>query len=464
MLLFSHLSSCSGAAIIIAFSQVKYILGLSIPRADNLHEQLKLIFQNLDQFSWREFVMGVSFMLVLILFRFLSRKYRRLGFLRSVGPLTVSVISIALMNIFGWYEASEPCGKPPIKPIGDIPTGFPSVTVSWWFPLYNVGRQILLAVIICFIDISESMSIAKALAAKNKYKLHANQELRGLGIANLAGAMFNAYTTTGSFSRSAVNDSVGAKTPLSGFVTGILVMFTLLFVAGVFENMSQNVMAAIVIVGVIPLIQWQECIRLWKISKRDWLIWIFTFIFTLFLGVEIGILVGVALSVVLVLYRTAFPRIAKLGRLPGTNIFRNAFMYPDAEPLEGILVLRIDAPIFFANVEGIQEYLQEQLEQGKAEQIRRGAPVRFVIIDMSPSPDIDIAGVHLLEDLIEQLRGERADLILANPSRSVLLLLRRSGLLKKLGPGGVQVSVGEAVKYATTLMEGEAAAAMSSVL
>lgn len=139
-------------------------------------------------------------------------------------------------------------------------------------------------------------------------------------------------------------------------------------------------------------------------------------------------------------------------------------MYPDAEPLEGILVLRIDAPIFFANVEGIQEYLQEQLEQGKAEQIRRGAPVRFVIIDMSPSPDIDIAGVHLLEDLIEQLRGERADLILANPSRSVLLLLRRSGLLKKLGPGGVQVSVGEAVKYATTLMEGEAAAAMSSVL
>lgn len=408
--------------------------------------------------------MGTSFIMLLFLFRYLSQRYKRLSILRSIGPLTVSVISIALMNIFNWYKGADPCDDPPISPVGDIPTGFPDVTISWWFPLYDVGRQIVLSIIICFIDISESMSIAKALAAKNKYKLHANQELRGLGIANLAGAMFNSYTTTGSFSRSAVNDSVGAKTPLSGFVTGIVVMFTLLFVAGIFERLSKNAMAAIVIVGVIPLIQWREFIRLWNISKRDWLIWVFTFVFTLFLGVEIGILVGVGLSVLLVLYRTAFPRIAMLGRLPGTNIYRNAAMYPNAEAPEGILVIRIDAPIFFANVEGIQDFLQEQLEKGKEEQLRRGAPVRFVIIDLSPSPDIDIAGVHLLEELIIQLRKERADLILANPSRSVLLMLRRSGLLAKLGGGGVQVSVGEAVKYSSTLMEGEAAAAMSSVL
>jgi sulfate transporter 4 len=185
--------------------------------------------------------MGMSFILVLLTFRFASRRYRRLAFLRSLGPITVCIMSIALMNIFKWYRPPEQCAKPPIKDIGKIPSGFPAVTVSWWFPLYDVGKQLLLSIVICLIDMCESMSIAKALAQKNKYKLHATQELRGLGIANLAGAVFNCYTTTGSFSRSAVNDSVGAQTPLSGFVTGVLVMFTLLFLTPIFTHMSQNV-------------------------------------------------------------------------------------------------------------------------------------------------------------------------------------------------------------------------------
>jgi sulfate transporter 4 len=215
---------------------------------------------------------------------------------------------------------------------------------------------------------------------------------------------------------------------------------------------------------VLGLFQWEEFIRLWRISKPDWLIWVCTFVCTLFLGVEIGILVGVGLSLVLVIYKTAFPRIAVLGRLPGTSIYRNVKMYPEADVPDGMILLRIDASIFFANVEGVKDFLMERLEKGKAEQRLRLAPVRFVIIDLSPSPDIDIAGVHLFEELISELRRWRADLILANPSRNVLLMLRRAGLLKELGEGGVQVSVGEAVDYAATLMAAEAAAEEGAAL
>jgi sulfate transporter 4 len=176
------------------------------------------------------------------------------------------------------------------KPPSPHPTaGLPHFTAGWWFPLISATPQLTLAALICIIDIVESISIAKALAAKNKYQLNATQELQGegagngpppppplpsrsplptpppphphthtlaralrpdtrpagLGFANVAGAMFNAYTTTGSFSRSAVNNSVGAKTPLAGFITGVILMLTLLYITPVFTNMSYNVLVSV---------------------------------------------------------------------------------------------------------------------------------------------------------------------------------------------------------------------------
>ncbi len=442
----------SGAAILIGLSQVKYILGIHIEKSDTIQGNLKNIFGALDEFSWQEFCMGMSYMLFLLIFRVLSRRVKSLGFLRALGPLAVCILSIALMNIFKWYN---PPDDPVIENIGEIPRGFPSFTATWWFPLYNVGKQLLLSIVICFIDMAESMSIAKALAQKNKYKLEATQELRGLGIANLFGAMFNCYTTTGSFSRSAVNDSVGAKTPLSNFVTGILVLIVLVALTPVFTNMSKNVQGAIIIIGVMGLLQYEDFIELWRVSKLDWLVWVCTFLFTLFLGVEVGILVGVGVSLVLVIYKTAFPRITSLGKLPETDIYRNIAMYPDAEEPQGMILFRIDAPIFFANIEGIKDFLIDKLAKAKAAHEKVGDKVRYVIIDLSPSPDIDVAGLHMFEELILDLKSQNIFLILANPSKTVLVMLVRGDIVAELGPGGIQVSMGEAVEYARIHLESQ---------
>lgn len=444
----------SGAAILIAMSQLKYILGIQVANTDTktLQAYIKGILDGLSSFSWEEFSMGMSFILILLIFRVLSRRVKKLGLLRALGPMFVCVLSIALMNIFKWYKPQD---DPSIENIGEIPKGLPAVTVGWWFPLYDTGRQLLLAVVICLIDITESMSIAKSLAQKNKYKLHATQELRGLGIANIFGAVFNCYTTTGSFSRSAVNDSVGAKTPLSNFVTGLLVLVVLVILTPIFTNMSKNVQGAIIIVGVLGLLQYEDFIQLWQISKMDWLVWVCTFMFTLFLGVEVGILVGVGVSLVLVIYKTSFPRITLLGQLPGTTIYRNISMYPDAETPPGMLLFRIDAPIFFANIEGIKDFLFDKLQKGKAEHNKVGDPVKYVIIDLSPSPDIDVAGLHLFEELIKDLTSDSIHLILANPSKNMLIMLMRGNLIPELGPGGIQVSMGEAVDYAKHHLEAQ---------
>ncbi|PRW44455.1 sulfate transporter isoform B [Chlorella sorokiniana] len=459
----------TGAAILIGLSQVKYILGLKIDRSDTIQGNLELIFDNLWQFNWREFVMGMSFIFLLLAFKWAAGKYKKLTLLKALGPLAVCIISIALMNIFKWYDDTTDVtvkGKPQkaIADIGKIPSGMPQFTVGWWVPLYNVGKQMSLSALICFIDICESISIAKALAQKNKYQLNATQELRGLGLANLAGAMFQCYTTTGSFSRSAVNDSAGAKTPLANFVTGLVVMLTLLVLTPIFTHMSANVQGAIIIVGVMGLLDYPEFIYLWKTNKFDWVVWNVAFLFTIFLGVEVGIIVSVCVSLLLVIYKTAFPRITTLGKLPGTEIYRSTKMYPNAELQQGMLMLRVDAPWYFANSSSIGDYIREKvaINRSRAEEV--GDHIRFVIIDLSPVTDIDSSAMHFLDDFIDELASDGVELVLANPIQQlvlanpiqqVLLSLKRCGLIKKIREENVHVNMHDAVSHATQVLRQE---------
>eukprot|EP01012_Entosiphon_sulcatum_P019548 TRINITY_DN2444_c0_g1_i1.p1 TRINITY_DN2444_c0_g1~~TRINITY_DN2444_c0_g1_i1.p1 ORF type:complete len:820 (+),score=110.82 TRINITY_DN2444_c0_g1_i1:35-2494(+) len=552
----------SGASITIALSQVKYILGLKIPRADVIIEQMHLITSNLNQFSWREFLMGTSWMILLIAMRKLSQKFPRLVFLRAIGPITVTVLGIALMEIFKWYNpaggtstttstttpasppsnstalangtltnatstalanvtsnvslavaaaapaavtkaakcvttvssclanvtkclsnsttsnatkclstastcvataascltptssATNPCTRkvtkaasvvPRIKPVGTIPKGLPHFTAGWFFPLIKPGKQIGLAILICCIDLCESLSIAKALAQKHRYELHATQELCALGIANLAGALFNCYTTTGSFSRSAVNDSVGAQSRLSCFVTGLLLLLTLACLTGVFVHMPQNVQGAIIIVGVLNLFQINEFFYLLKANLFDALVWLVAFFCVVFLGVDVGLGISIGLSVIIVVFHAAFPYTTRLGRLPDTTMYRNVKQYSEAQETEGVLVFRVDAPLFFANVQYIKEWVRSQLR--KSEVLER--PLTGVVLDLSPVTHVDASAVHGLSQLLHELRSNNQFLFLANPSIGVMSQLRRGHFIDDLGEDAVFVSTHNAVTAAS---------------
>ncbi|XP_028075889.1 probable sulfate transporter 4.2 isoform X5 [Camellia sinensis] len=427
----------TASAIVIALSQAKYFLGYDIVRSSEIIPLIKSIISGADKFSWPPFVMGSIILAILLVMKHLGKSRKYLRFLRAGGPLTAVVLGTTFVKIF--HPSS-------ISLVGDIPQGLPKFSIPKEFGY--VTSLIPTAILITSVAILESVGIAKALAAKNGYELDSNQELFGLGVANVFGSFFSAYPTTGSFSRSAVNHESGAKTGLSGIVMGIIMGCALLFLTTLFESIPQCALAAIVISAVIGLVDYEEAIFLWHVDKKDFLLWTITSATTLFFGIEIGVVVGVGVSLAFVIHESANPHVAVLGRLPGTTIYRNVQQYPEAYTYNGIVVVRIDAPIYFANISYIKDRLREfEFEVDKS--TNRGPEVErvyFVIIEMAPVTYIDSSAVQALKDLHQEYKSRDIQMAIANPNREVLLALTRSGVVELIGKEWFFVRVHDAVQ------------------
>ncbi|XVF75419.1 hypothetical protein PTKIN_Ptkin13bG0187100 [Pterospermum kingtungense] len=405
----------TASAIVIALSQAKYFLGYEIDRSSKIVPIIKSVISGVDEGK--------------------SRKHLR--FLRAMGPLTAVVLGTTFVKI---YHPSS------ITLVGDIPQGLPSFSIPKSFQYAKT--LIPTALLITGVAILESVGIAKALAAKNGYELDSNQELVGLGVANVFGSFFSAYPTTGSFSRSAVNHESGAKTGLSGIVTGIIMGCALLFLTPLFEYIPQCALAAIVISAVISLVDYEEAIFLWRVDKKDFLLWTITSTATLFLGIEIGVLIGVGVSLAFVIHESANPHIAVLGRLPGTTVYRNIEQYPEAYTYNGIVIVRIDSPIYFANISYIKDRLREY-EVVVDKSTRRGPEVEriyFVILEMAPVTYIDSSAVQALKDLHNEYKSRDIQVAISNPNREVLLTLSKAGVVELIGKEWYFVRVHDAVQ------------------
>lgn len=427
----------TASAIVIALSQAKYFLGYDIDRTSKIVPLIKSIIAGADEFSWPPFVMGSIILAILLVMKHLGKTRKYLRFLRASGPLTGVVLGTVFVKIF--HPSS-------ISVVGEIPQGLPKFSVPKSF---GYAKDLIpTALLITGVAILESVGIAKALAAKNGYELDSNQELFGLGVANICGSFFSAYPTTGSFSRSAVNHESGAKTGLSGIVTGIIIGCALLFLTPLFTDIPQCALAAIVVSAVMGLVDYDEAIFLWRVDKKDFLLWTLTSTMTLFLGIEIGVLVGVGASLAFVIHESANPRLAFLGRLPGTTVYRNIQQYPEAYTYHGIVIVRIDAPIYFANISHIKERLQEY-EMKNDGSTRRGPEVEsvyFVILEMSPVTYVDSSAVQALKDLYHEYKSRDIQIAISNPNREVLLTLAKANLVELIGKEWYFVRVHDAVQ------------------
>ncbi|XP_059317647.1 probable sulfate transporter 4.2 isoform X2 [Lycium ferocissimum] len=427
----------TASAFVIALSQAKYFLGYEIERSSKILPLIKSIISGADKFSWPPFVMGSLTLAILLTMKHLGKTRKYLRFLRAAGPLTAVVLGTTFVKIYH---------PPSISLVGDIPQGLPKFSVPKQFG--HVKSLIPTTVLITGVAILESVGIAKALAAKNGYELDSNQELFGLGVANICGSFFSIYPTTGSFSRSAVNHESGAKTGLSGLVMGIIMACALLFMTPVFEYIPQCALAAIVISAVIGLVDYDEAKFLWRVDKKDFLLWTITCMTTLLLGIEIGVLVGVGVSLAFVIHESANPHIAVLGRLPGTTIYRNTQQYPEAYTYNGIVIVRIDAPIYFANTSYIKDRLRDY-EIEKEESTGRGPQVsriHFVILEMAPVTYIDSSAVQALKELHQEYKSRDIQLAISNPNREVLLTLAKAGVIDLIGKEWYFVRVHDAVQ------------------
>ena len=221
---------------------------------------IRNIFENIDQFNWRTFLMGSLAVAMLLFMKKLGKTYAKLKILRALGPLVVTVLSIVLSVVLDLSNRGIPI-------VDFIPSGLPNVTVDNWFPVENGDRVFMVTISIVIVGFMESIAIAKTLASKHKYEIDSSRELIGLGMANFVGSIFQSYPVTGSFSRSAVNHDSGAESGFSAMVTASLVGLVLLFLTPVFEQLPLCILAAIVISGVIGLLDIDEARHLWKVHK-----------------------------------------------------------------------------------------------------------------------------------------------------------------------------------------------------
>lgn len=278
--------------------------------------------------------LGVAWFLMLYGMRWAAGKYPRLALLRPLSPLITCVLGIVIMSTVP--PLHEEYG---IEWVGHIPQGLPPF--SGTSDLNMMSRVIGPATSAALIGYMESIAIGKSLAAKHGYDLPPGQELIALGLANVGGSLFSSYPVTGSFSRSAVNNSTGALSQLSGFITSIIMFMTLLFLTPLFFFLPKFALAAIVISSVTSLVAWQDAVHLWKVKREDCFLWVFAFLATLFLGVEQGILFSVIASLVIIIHESVRPQISVLWRLPNTEIYRNVKQENRGRFIKNVLIVRI---------------------------------------------------------------------------------------------------------------------------
>jgi len=401
----------SAAAIIIGLSQIKHLFRINLPNSEHIQEMVVAIAQNIGDIHWLTFGIGVIGIIII--------KYGKKIHKSFPAPLVAVIVGIALVSGFDLTAQG-------VKIVGDVPSGLPTLSS----PSFDMGvwnTLLPIALTISLVGFAESFAVAKTIQAKHKnYKLDANQELIGLGMANFGAAFFKGYPVTGGFSRTAVNNDSGARTALASIFSAVLIVLTLLFFTGLFYNLPSAILAAVVLVAVSGLIDYKEPIHLWHKDKSDFAMLMATFIITLTLGIETGIIAGMVLSLIVVIYRASKPHMARLGRVPGTNIFRNVTRFKDLEERDELLMVRIDGPIYFANV----AYIKSNMDQWIADKKDR---VNMIVFNMESVTNIDSTGAHELNEWILSWRKAGIDVCMTSIKGPVRDVLNRWGILECVG-------------------------------
>ena len=417
----------SAAALIIGCSQLSHLLGIEVGRSSKIQHILAAVAAELNQLNIYALSVGVIAIILILILRKISK--------RIPAALVVVVLGIVAVIIFN-LDAKG------VEIVAEIPKGLPSFTAPE-LDFLMLKELFPIALTLALIAFMEAMSVAKVMERKHKNQLRPNQELIALGTANIIGAFFKSYPTTGSFTRSAINDLSGAKTGLASLVSAVIVVLTLLFLTPLFYYLPSAVLAAIILVAVFGLVDVQYPIQLFKTRKDEFILLNATFLLTLFVGITEGILFGTLLALLLMVYRTSKPHVAVLGRINGTSYFRNINRFKeDIEHTPEVLVFRFDAQLYFGN----KDYFKSELLAAIAEQ---QTPPSTIIIKSDPINYIDSSAVFMLENLITELQQQGIRVLfseLIGPTRDII---KKSKLIGLIGRENFFVNTNEAYEFAT---------------
>ncbi|KAK2986916.1 hypothetical protein RJ640_009059 [Escallonia rubra] len=449
----------AGAAITIALQQLKGLLGIrKFTKKTDIVSVMHSVFGSIHHgWNWQTIVIGVSFLVFLLLAKYIIRflafsfdldlllppqgkRNKKYFWVPAIAPL----ISVIISTFFVYITHAE---RHNVQIVRKIQQGInPSSLDKIYFSGEYLAKGFRIGVVAGMIALTEAVAIGRTFAAMKDYQVDGNKEMVALGTMNVVGSMTSCYVATGSFSRSAVNFMAGCNTAVSNIVMSIVVLLTLLVITPLFKYTPNAILASIIISAVLGLIDIDAVILIWKIDKFDFIACMGAFFGVVFVSVEIGLLVAVSISFAKILLQVTRPRTAILGNIPRTTVYRNTLQYPEAMKVPGVLIVRVDSAIYFSNSNYIKERIlrwladeEELLKEHKEPQIQ------YLIVEMSPVTDIDTSGIHALEELYRSLQKRDIQLVLANPGQVVIDKLHASHFANLIGEDKIFLTVADAV-------------------
>ncbi|WP_151670017.1 SulP family inorganic anion transporter [Nitrincola schmidtii] len=425
----------TASGLIIAASQARHLLGLDAEGVNFISVMYGLIGR-LNETHLITLAIGLGTLAFLYANRFWGRHLLTwIGFNPHTADMlskAAPVLAVALTTFVTWFWQLDQQG---VKVVGEIPTGLPPLSLpplipQLWSDLF------LAAVLISIVGFVESVSVGQTLAAKRRQRIDPNQELIGLGAANLGSAFSSGMPVSGGFSRSIVNFDAGAATPAAGAYSAVGILVATLFLTPLIAYLPVATLAATIIVAVLSLIDLKAVHETFVYSKSDFAAMLATILITLTQGVELGIMVGVGLSLLLYLYRTSRPHYAVIGRLPNTEHFRNIERY-DVEVDDRIALLRIDESLYFANSRYLEDVVMDiVINQPK---------LNHLVLTCQAVNLIDSSALDSLRTINRRLKDSGVQMHLAEVKGPVMDRLKKTDFLDEMS-GVVYMSTYDAWK------------------
>ncbi|KAN0022775.1 hypothetical protein ACTFIU_005512 [Dictyostelium citrinum] len=483
----------SGCALIIGSSQLKHIFGYGVEETNFLLLLVIRYLKDIAKTNWWSFLLGIIGVVFLLGTKKINARFK----LKIPGPLLVVVVFTFFSFILKLEQRAH------IKVVGEIPSGFPSPSfplvrynqslysindgldglppppnTNWFSVLIQLIPGSLVLTLVGFIS---SISIGSKFGEKYNYIVEPNQELFALGASDFFGSFFLSFPVGASLSRTAVNAQNGAVSQVSSFICTVIIVFSIFFLTPVVYFLPRAILSSIVIVAIIDLVEYQMVFDLWKVHRKDLLLFGISFLSTTILGILQGILIGAIASLLMIIYRSAYPPFAVLGRLPGTEIYKNIKRVPKAETFKGVRIVRIDGSIYFANCMFIKKKLRHHepfsLKSGQSHggqshediisfmtdseaenaYIDDDEPIEVdidghkiigaIIIDFSSVNDIDSTGIRMLKELVSDFRKRQLVIYFASVKGYVRDSMKRGGVVDHYGADHFFWTINDAVEH-----------------
>ena len=423
-----------GLALFVAVGQLNKLFG--VPKPDgNTVEKLIGIVRSIPEANWVTVAVGVVALALLFLLPRLSRKIP--------AGLVVLFLAIAVS------AAMDLSGKYGVVVIGTLPPGLPSLRFDP-IPIDAYLGMVLPAVGVLLVAFSEALGVAREFGDRHGYEVNPDQELTAHAATNLVSSLFGGMLAAGGMSGSAVKEGAGAKSQVSNLIAWVATLITLLFLTPLFASLPEAVLAALIIQAVWSIIASRKLMRLRLASRTEfWFGWL-AMMGVVFIDVLEGMIIGLVASLVFVVYRSSRPHLAVVGRIPDMpGVYSELSRHPENTPVPGMLIVRLDGPLYYANALTVRDHLKGMIEQADP-------PPKALILDMRVQAGLDLTSAEMLIALLRDLQSRGLAVRLADVHAAVLDTMRERGVFEVLDEANVLRTVDQAVKHVEATVAGSA--------